>query len=49
MPEVFRRLIKKINRSNAIVKDIILKINEDCVDIRFCIFKKTVDINEGEL
>lgn len=49
VPEVFRRLFIKINRSTAITKDSILKINEDSVETRFGIFEKTGDINGAEL
>lgn len=49
MPEIFRRLFIKVNRSTAIAKYTILKINEDNVETRFGIFEKTGDINEDKL
>jgi DNA-binding response OmpR family regulator len=49
IPEIFRKLFVKINRSTAIAKDTILKINEDSVETRFGIFEKTGDISQGEL
>ncbi len=49
MPETFRKLFVKINRSTAIAKDTILKINADSVETNFGVLEKTGDINEGEL
>ena len=49
IPENFRKLFIKINRSTAIAKNTILKISEDSVETRFGVFEKTGDINEGEL
>jgi two-component system, LytTR family, response regulator LytT len=49
MPEIFRRLFIKINRSTAIAKHTILKINEDSVETQFGVFEKTGDINQEEL
>jgi two-component system, LytTR family, response regulator LytT len=49
VPENFRKLFIKINRSTAVAKDTILMINEDTVETRFGIFEKTSDINEAGL
>jgi DNA-binding response OmpR family regulator len=49
VPEVFRRLFIKINRSTAIAKDTILQIHDNRVETRFGIFEKTGDINLEEL
>jgi two-component system, LytTR family, response regulator LytT len=44
LPENFRKLFVKINRSTAIAKSIILKINTDTVETQFGVFEKTGDI-----
>jgi DNA-binding response OmpR family regulator len=49
MPENFRKLFIKINRSTAIAKHTILKINENSVETQFGVLEKTGDINEGAL
>jgi two-component system, LytTR family, response regulator LytT len=49
MPEDFRKLFIKINRSTAIAKHTILKINDNSVETNFGVLEKTGDINEGEL
>lgn len=49
VPENFRKLFIKINRSTAVAKDTILKINEDSVETRFGVFEKTSGINEADL
>ena len=49
VPENFRKMFIKINRSTAVAKDTILKINEDSVETRFGVFEKTSGINEAEL
>jgi DNA-binding response OmpR family regulator len=49
MPEIFRKLFIKINRSTAIAKHTILKINTDSVETHFGILEKTGGINEEEL
>lgn len=49
IPAIFSRLFIKINRSTAIAKNTILKVNEDSVETRYGIFEKTGEINEEEL
>jgi CheY-like chemotaxis protein len=49
LPENFRKLFVKINRSTAIAKSIILKINTDTVETQYGIFEKTGDIQEEAL
>ncbi len=49
LPENFRKLFVKINRSTAIAKSIILKINIDTVETQHGVFEKTGDIQEEEL
>jgi two-component system, LytTR family, response regulator LytT len=49
MPVNFRKLFVKINRSTAIAKNIILKVNIDTVETQFGVFEKTGDIQEGGL
>lgn len=49
VPDIFRKSFIRINRSTAIARHIILKINEDSVETRFGVFEKTSDINEAEL
>lgn len=49
IPAIFRNLFIRINRSTAIAKNTILKINEDSVETRYGIFEKTGEINEEEL
>lgn len=49
IPDSFRRMFIRINRSTAIAKTAVLSINEDSVETPYGRFEKTSDISQEEL